>query len=257
MVCGGQHGHLAVRGGDTLPDSGFVAGPSFWYNFKTNADGSRTAIPLTAAGKAQIGNETNRTLRSWLTASRDDQFLFLGKIPGLEDKTIYVRYGSLGGNTYGPFGARGEEKVSGINGQANVQFLVNTPSGVRFGPRWMGWLVSDLSANVLWKMRMGTGFFWTPPTGGRKIGHGPTDTVADLGVEKTFNAKGRVRPAFFLEVRNLFNDRVDRDQGTDYIVWGLQMSRPTNSDFQNYGDLGDRDYFNAPRQTKLGVRFTF
>ncbi|MSS72349.1 MAG: hypothetical protein EXS64_12785 [Candidatus Latescibacteria bacterium] len=248
---------LSQFGGDTLPDSGFVAGPGFWYDFKNNADGSRTAIALTAAEKAQIGNEANRVVRSWRTTYPDDPYQFFGKVPELQDKPIYIRYGSLGGNTYGPFGARGEEKVSGINGQANVQFLVNTPSGVRFGPRWMSWLVSDLSANVLWKMRMGTRFFWTPPTGGRKIGHGPTDTVADLGMEKTFNAGGRIKPAFFLEVRNVFNDRIDLDQGTDYVVWGLQAARPTDNDFVQYGDFGDRAYFNAPRQTKLGIRLTF
>ena len=253
----GSMGISQFGGGDLLPDSLFVAGPNFWYNYRVGADGTRIPIPLTAAEKAQIGNDAQRVVRSWTTSYANDPYLFFGKVDELRDKTIYVRYGSLGGNTYGPFGARGEEKVGGINGQANVQFLVNTPSGVRFGPRWMSWLVSDLSANILWKMRMGTRFFWTPPAGGRRIGYGPTDTVADLGLEKTFNAKGRVKPAFFVEVRNLFNDRVDMDQGTDYTVWGLQMARPTDTDFVNYGDFGDRGYFNAPRQTKLGMRLTF
>ncbi len=50
----------------------------------------------------------------------------------------------------------------------------------------------------------------------RKLSRGPIDAVSDLSVEKVFNAKGRVRPSFFIEVRNLFNDKIDTHGTTDY-----------------------------------------
>jgi hypothetical protein len=121
----------------------------------------------------------------------------------------------------------------------------------------MGWLVSDLNANVLWRMRTGRRFNWTPPEGQLRRERGPIDSAVDLSVEKVFNAKGRVNPSFFVEVRNLFNDRSDPDSGPDYVRWGLQTPRPDDANFLKYGDPTEANYVYPPRQVNLGVRVTF
>ena len=76
-------------------------------------------------------------------------------------------------------------------------------------------------------------------------------------MEKTFNSGGQVRPSFFIEIRNVFNDKSDTGGRQNYMRWGLQMAPPDNSDFLNYGDFGDRGYFRAPRRTNLGFRVVF
>ena len=150
------------------------------------------------------------------------------------------------------------EKSGGIMGQMRVQVVLATPGDVRFGPRFLGWLASNVNANMLWKMRAGQRFNWTPPEPAIRLrGRGPIDAVTDLSVEKVFNPKGRVRPSFFLEVRNLFNTQKDTGSGTNYMRWGLQMAAPNDADYLTYGDMGDRGYRRAPRETNMGFRVVF
>ena len=118
-------------------------------------------------------------------------------------------------------------------------------------------MASDLSANMLWKLRTGGRVRWTPPGQERRIDHNSIDATTDLSVEKVFNAKGRVRPSLFVEVRNLFEDKIDTANGTDYMRWGLMMARPDNADYLNYGDFRDRSYYARPRQTNIGLRVIF
>ena len=248
---------LTQYGASTVGDSMFAISNEFWYDFRANADGSTTAIPVSADEKPDLGHIADNYIRSWINTYTADRFNMFGKIPQLKDKAVWIRYNALGGNRYGPMGAWAAEKTGGILGQANVQFVLNTPSDINMGARWLGWLVSDLNANLLWKLRTGQRFTWTPPRGERLRGRGPVNTVTDMSLEKVFNAKSRLRPTFFIEVRNLFNTQTDTGGGTDYARWGLQMARPDNSDYLEYGDLGDRSYYNAPRKTNLGLRLTF
>ena len=135
--------------------------------------------------------------------------------------------------------------------------MLSTPSSVNLGPRWMGWALSDLNANVLWKVRTGNGFWYTPPGAPRHMERGPMDTRTDLSVEKMFNSRGRVRTSLFVEVRNLFNQADDSDRNNDYQRWGLQTSRPDNADFLLYGESQYSEYVQRPRETNLGLRISF
>jgi hypothetical protein len=248
---------LSQYGASVLPDSNFVRGSSFWYDFTYGADGAGIAIPLTEKEKEEFSQSANNSVRSLLNSRRDNPQRFYGKMPEFEDDAIFIDYRSLGGNRYGPMGAWAGQKSGWILAQANVQFVMNTPSDVRFGPRWMSWMASDLSANMLWKMRSGGRVRWTPPGQERRVDHRSIDATTDLSVEKVFNAKGRVRPALFVEVRNLFEDKIDTANNTDYMRWGLMMARPDNADFIQYGDFRDRSYFKRPRQTNIGLRVIF
>ncbi len=258
---------ISNHGAHIIADSNFVVSPNFWYDFTYGADGSATPVPLTAQEKVEFGGENNRYIQGLRDAATENLYLYFG---GYDDATlnnlgINVRYNSYGGRWYGPFGIRGEPVVGGVIGQASVQFVLNTPSNVNFGGRFLSWLVSDLSATTLWTMRSGANVNWQPPEGGgAKITKGPIESATDLSVEKVFNAKGRLKPALFVEIRNVFNDKIDINPissrgttGTDYMLWGLDMARPDNPDFLNYGDFGDRGYFGTPRQTNMGLRLTF
>ena len=238
-----------------FPDSNLVVSGEFWYDFRPNPDGSRTAIPLSDAQKYEIGTEANREIRYRINYARNLAWMQFGKMTELQDKAIYASY--LTSHLWGFTGAVDGEKIGGILSQANVQVVLNTPSDVRLGSRWMGWLARNLSVNVLWRMRSGRLFTWTTPEEAELKARGPVDTVTDLSVEKVFNAKDRVRPSFFVEVRNLFNDRIDTDVGKDYVRWGLQMPYPDNSAYLKYGDEGGRRYFSSPRRTNLGFRVVF
>jgi hypothetical protein len=241
------------------PDSAFVVSPEFWYKFKPMPDGSQVAVALTEAEKKEFGRQAENTVRGSQRNFEDVARTHYGKIPEFADKAVYMKYMSLGGFNRGPLAPLGEERVGGRLGQANAQFVLHTPPDIRFGPRWMNWLASDLNANLLWRLRTGIRFKWTPPgRGDALITRGPVETVTDLGVEKVFNSKGRVRPSFFVEVRNLFDQKTDiTNPGAKYMQWGQLMPDPDNKDFVTYGDMGDRDFAHAPRQTNLGIRVSF
>ena len=238
------------------PDSTFVRSANFWYDFRYLEDGTAIAIPLTVKERQEFSHSAEAGIRSRMNQMRDNPWRSFGKIPELSHAAIYIGYGSLGGSVYGPMAPGAREKAT-VLGQANVQFVLNTPPDLDLGPRFLSWLVSDLSANVLWKMRTGERINWTTPGFERRRSRGPVRATTDLSLGKVFSRKGRVRPSLFLEVRNLFNDKIDATSGTDYMRWGLQMGRPNSKDYVDYGDMDDRSYYDSPRQTSLGIRVLF
>ena len=241
------------------PDSNFVASAEYWRFTDVASDGSRVPVVMTQSDIEKIGRSQENVARSFERRYANDDLWFFGQMPEVQDLdvTAYRRMNSRGGVRYGPmrnYGAVGASRTS----QANLQFVVNTPPDVKFGPSFLSWLVSDLNANLLWRLRSGSRVNWTPPgSPNRRTDRGPVDASTDFSMEKTFNSGGRVRPSFFIEIRNVFNDKSDTGGGQNYMRWGLQMAPPDNSDFINYGDFGDRSYFRAPRRTNLGFRVVF
>ena len=241
----------------TFADSNFVSGPDYFEAWQPNPDGSRSPVAMSQEDIEKTGRSNNQRARAWSAQYENDHLTYFGKHAELKDEAFYRALLPWPGNpvmvAYGSTGAR-------LDSQTNLQFILNTPSDVRFGPRFLGWLASDLNANMLWKLRSGDRARWVPPGStfqGRRLDRGAVDAATDLSAEKVFNAKGRVRPSFFIEVRNLFNDKIDRSGGANYMRWGLQMAPPDNKDFKQYGDTGDRSYYRAPRQTNLGIRVVF
>ena len=168
------------------------------------------------------------------------------------------------------------EKVRGVRSQASLQFVLRTPSAFAFGPTWIGYLVSNVQASLLWTMRSGESYNWSNPGIGSLAvsrARGPIATITDLSVEKVLNARGRFRPSAFLEIRNLFNQMDDTDSGEDYMRWGLQMSPPDSPVYQKYGDetivtemprirdykkiAGGHRFAHPPRRWSVGVRVVF
>ncbi len=268
---------LGQAGQRLYPGVSFITSPEFWYAFTPNADGSETPVPLTEAEKVEFSADAARVVRSavdpdrFLTQSwpkneapapNGRDFWYVGRFGDVGDREFYTDYRNHAGTARGPLGGRGGEKVGGRIGQANVQFVLNTPSNVQLGPRVTSWLVSDLQANMLWRLRTGRRFTWRPTGGQQKVGKGPINTRVDLSVEKTFNTKGRVRPSFFVEARNLFNQADDEDnatnsRGVNYMRFGLTDPNPDDKNLLNYGDLTEASKVYEPRQTHFGIRVIF
>ncbi|MDP6775352.1 MAG: hypothetical protein QGI83_01145 [Candidatus Latescibacteria bacterium] len=246
-------------------DSIFVAGPEFWYDFRPNPDGSETPLPLTEIEKADLCSQANQEIRSRVASYGKHRDWSFGKAPQLADKGIYIEYRWP---TDKFRGVMQNEQVSGILGQANAQLVLITPPDVGMGARWVDWLASDLKVNLLWRLRTGVAFRWTPPGGRALRRRGPVNTVTDLSVEKGFITAGRFRTSLFAEIRNLFGDRICSDAGDEgYMRWGLQMRPPDSPDFLEYGEeyiasdlrstTGGHRFFQAPRQWNVGVRVVF
>ncbi len=268
---------LGQAGQNVYPGVDYVTSPEFWYDFKPNADGSETPVPLTEAEKAEFSAIAAKDIRSNIGPDRFSNdgwpenpppspngraFWYVGQLGDVGDREIYTLFRDHAGTARGPLGNRGGEKVGGRNGQGNVQFVLDTPGDVRFGPRVMSWLISDLQANMLWRIRTGRRFTWTPPGGQRTVGKGPINTRVDLSVEKVFNTNGRVRPSFFVEVYNLFDQADDEDNatnrnGVDYIRFGLTDPRPNDGNLLKYGDLTEASKVYEPRQANFGIRVIF
>jgi outer membrane receptor protein involved in Fe transport len=134
-----------------------------------------------------------------------------------------------------------------------------SPEQWDLGPKWFGWLLSDLHGNLVYTLQTGNVHWYQPPRGARVLRDGPMRTNTDLSVEKRFIA-GRLQPAVFVEISNLFNqeDVKSNYNGTRYTLYGLEVPEPTDETYQQYGDVDDwRRYAGRPREVDIGVRLTF
>ena len=240
------------------PDSNFVASGEYWRYRDNGTDGKFVPRALTPEQIVSWGRSQMNVVRNYTVTYENNPLWFVGWAPDFEPGYgVWRRMNSRGGTNYGiqrRYGYIGRSRTM----QANAQFVLNTPSNLTAGGRFLGWLVSDLNANMLWKLRSGGTVNWAPPgSATQRRDRGPIDAMTDLSVEKTFNSKGRVRTSLFVEIRNVFADKQDTGGGANYMRYGLQMSPPDNTTFLKYGDTGDRSYYGSPRRTDLGVRVIF
>jgi len=102
---------------------------------------------------------------------------------------------------------------------------------------------------------------------------GPMDTKTNLSIEKRFKTAG-TEATIFLNVANLFNQRdpaseyfwrgpwFDRHkQGPQSELWylyGMDMPKPTDSDYKNFGDTKEfHRWAGRPREISAGLQIGF
>ena len=240
-----------------LPDSTYVASGNYWLNFDIDpATGAEIPRKLTTKEMQDIGKLANDRIygTGQRTAVRGGQGyytpnLFGGELvtPVQQDPVNQPGLWIYNINLGSPPGPKGGDRRN----QGSVQFLLATPG--KFGP-----VLGDIRMNVVYKLVGGTAYTFVPPGQPGRQQQGPSYSVADIGFEKAFGSSRKVVPVFFLEVTNLFNDQQAASSGNDYARWGLQLPRPDDKDFINYGDPAGRTrFFAAPRQMYLGFRVGF
>ncbi len=250
-------------------DSLYVAGGYWTWDFIIDpATGARTPRPLTPAEIAQYGRTANNLIRSYKAnydlwskggTGSGRPWDLAGKFTGVEgDKGLYLfsdSDGTRGFNIWETVKPR-DRRHSG-----KVQIVAMTPVDMQADPKWVGWLMSDIHINVLYRVQSGITFGYVPPTGGtRQFRSGPIDSRFDIEAQKTFHSKGRWRPAFFVSVYNLFDQKnlARFENEVDWVQWGLETVRPNNPDLITYGDVNDQArYTGTPRKVELGLRVNF
>ncbi|OGG46165.1 MAG: hypothetical protein A3F84_26155 [Candidatus Handelsmanbacteria bacterium RIFCSPLOWO2_12_FULL_64_10] len=251
------------------PDSLYIASGSWTWDWTIDpATGARTPKALTAAEIAQYGKIANDRIRSnklqydlWSKGGTGAgrPWDLAGKIEGTEgSKGLYFFSDSDG--TRG-FNIWETVKPKDRRHSGKVQIVITTPVEIQTKPRLVGWLMSDVNVNVIYRLQSGITFGYVPPTSGlRQFRSGPIDSRFDLEFQKTFNSKGQARPSFFVSVYNLFNQKnINRfENASDWVQWGVETVRPNNPDLLTYGDINDNQrYTSTPRKVELGLRLSF
>jgi hypothetical protein len=142
----------------------------------------------------------------------------------------------------------------------SASMIVSLPDNFKFGPAFLGNLLSNLRMTLITRLETGTLFGYQPPQGGERTWREVAmDSRTDLAMEKTFNPKGRVQPTVFIDVRNLFSqkDRTSPTSASDYTYYGIEGPRLDDANYAKYGDFRDRFYAHTPRLVQVGVRMAW
>ena len=244
----------------TFADGQSVFVPDLWVDFDPSPSGREIPRKMTDADIAKYGAGAQSLLNGNIGSRK--KYAELG--PGFWDGFFPLS---------GPLGARGvyistggyiagalDPKPGEHRSFGSLTLLMSMPDQFKFGPGFMGNLLSNLRATLINKIETGSLFMYTPPQGGSPSWRERMmDSRTDLAVEKTFLPKGRFQPTFFVDVRNLFNqkDRTGPPNSTDYTYWGLENPRPDDTNYVKYGDVNDRNFAAFPRRWNMGMRFNW
>jgi hypothetical protein len=251
---GGSSPHYGKYEGNwyVYPDSNYIASGRYWLNWKVEADGSETPVPLTEAEIRTLGAQANAIVRAWRAQTGQPASTGYYSEPRLINKAgIWV--------TASGYGAEPAPKNYDRRNQLSVQFFYATPPG--YGPRIGGARpFGGLRASAVYRLLGGRPFQYYPPRGQYEWKVEPPISRTDLHVEKDFGGVGGVRPALFLEVSNLFNERNSTARYSDfsYVQYGLKEPAPDDPDYLKYGDVGEWSRYNYnPRRIDVGLTVKF
>ncbi|MBN1350061.1 TonB-dependent receptor [candidate division KSB1 bacterium] len=219
-----------------VPDSEFVMAGNFWTTYK--ADSTGREVPQSTFAFLQIRNavSANNFLDSLRALGMDMQ--------QLEDTHIWsVEF----------YGSSPEEPKPGkdIRSIGKAQVYVSTPG--KFGP--LG-ILGDINLNLIYRLSTGAPFLYSPLGEKAEWRHAPLYYRFDLTFDKTFGNFHGIKPTFFLDIRNLFNQKLVTTTSSDYIRWGLHQPRPDNEEFLKYGDYTQHSYAGSPRYVRMGLRLS-
>lgn len=236
----------------TYPDSNYVASGKYWINFKVEADGSETPVPLTSDQIKVLGAKANQIVREW--GAKAGQSAGLGYYTPqkkINDAGIWVTTSGYGYTT--------EPLYHDRRNQLSVQFLYATPSN--YGPRVGGvHPFGGLKVSSIHRLLGGLPFEFYPLKGPREWKQEPPVLRTDLHAEKDFGKVGGIQATLFLEVTNLFNEKNSTSRYTDftYIQYGLKEMAPDDPDYLKYGDINNWNrYYYDPRLVEIGLMFRF
>ncbi len=231
------------------PDSTWVAAGNYWYKYEV-VNGEEVPVPLTEAEIRDIGHNAQERIRGFLEAE-DERIL----IPVKDEPGFWGLYNPNGGSLSdetGPFFG------SDIRAFGSLQAFYQTPSD--WGPKvGRAGLLGNIQFNLIYHIRGGNPFVYSPPEGGSEIRHRPIRTWTDFNAQKTFRELGGrgLNLTLFVETFNIFGQK-DRNAGNfDYVQYGLRKPRPNDPNYKLYGDPRDRSFWGRPRDVHLGLRVRF
>lgn len=217
-------------------DSSFVAGGNYWTRYKVDSTGKEYPSSLIGFLLPGLGRDANDFLEFW-----EEQGLIWEQVD-----TTHI----WGADFYG---SAPEEPKPGmdIRSTGKAQLYITTPKN--FGPFGM---LGEINLNLIYRMSTGGPFLYSPPGKQAEWRHSPLYYRIDLSFDKTFGSFYGVKPTFFVDIRNLFNQKLIGSNSDDYIRWGLHTPRPDNEEYLKYGDFSQHSYSGAPRYVRMGLRFS-
>ena len=234
-----------------IPDANFIASEHYWYQYAAQADGSETPVPLTPAEVVSLGEAADGILAHW----RDD----MAGTPYAEGYYSDPRQvNSAGLWVVGTsVGSEGAPRLHGRRNQLSLQFFYATP--MDYGPR-LGRIhpFGGLKMSTVYRVFSGNPFEYTPPDGPSEWQFESPSMRTDLHLQKDFPKLGGIRPALFVEVTNLFNEKNDEENDFQFVQYGMKGSTPDSPDYLNYGDTGEWSRYRwDPRLIQVGLTLSF
>jgi hypothetical protein len=240
------------------PDSAYIMNPDQYYDWEWNGTEyarkdftEQERITAAAVAGSQWRGRANAMTDSYENVVFE--FMDVQKAydaPANMNGVWQPTYG--GGNLYN---AKGTDQRT----QASASFYFDSP--MDFGPSLRDWhFVGGLRANMVWRIQSGGPVSYTPPGKQPEIRHKPIRTWTDLSVEKTLVESGHRNAIFYVEVFNLFNqqDSPVPNNYPDYARWGLNVPRPDDATYLQYGDYNELTrYYGKPRELGVGMRVNF
>jgi hypothetical protein len=244
------------------PDSSWVASDDTYYDWQWDkATSTYVKKFFSAADKARLGNIANNLLRT--SAYYPNQYQDAMETNWFQPMNAQANYKAppgivaswqpaYGGTLYAP---KGVDRRT----MANMQFYFQSPRD--FGPGVRGFNpIGDMRANLVYRVQSGVAVSYTPPGKQSEYRYKPLEATVDLQMEKTLVSKGSQDIVFYVEVFNLFNQRNSSIPYNypDYVQWGLNLPRPDDTNYQQYGDYNELfRYIGSPRTINLGARLNF
>jgi len=239
--------------------------PQFWVEFDYAPNGKEIPRLMDTAAIQKYGNLGSNQVRSYLmsygsAADNRREIFGTGISDGLRPAegpagAAGVQIYTAGYSTFFPSPQSGDRRNFG-----SMSLLVSLPDNFKFGPPVLGNLLSNMRMTLITRLETGSTFSYAPVQGGSSYYRSlPMDSRTDLAMEKTFNSKGRLQPTIFLDIRNLFNqkDRNSPTNASDWTYYGIDLPRPTDTNYATYGDPRDRTYAGTPRQVQMGLRMNW
>lgn len=220
-----------------VPDSNFVANGNFWMKYEPDREtGKEVPAPLFSFYKILQGIKANQFIDSLRTLGMD--------VKRLENTDIYyVEF----------YGSAPEEPkpARDIRSTLKAQIYLSTPKG--FGPKG---ILGSINGSIIYRQATGGPFLYSPPGRKEEWRHAPLYYRIDLTIDKELPSFYGIRPRFYVDIRNLFNQKLVRTTSSDYIRWGLNKPRPDNEEFIKYGDYTQHSYAGSPRYIRMGIRLS-
>jgi len=219
-----------------VPDSSFIANGNFWTSYKVDSTGKETPSDLFSFYKIIYPKNANTFLDSLRTLGLNPQPL-----------------GNTGIWYFDFYGSSPEEPKPGldIRSMGKAQLYINTPHN--FGP--FG-ILGGINLSLIYRQATGAPYLYSPLGEKAYWRHAPLYYRFDLTFDKTFGNFYGIRPTFFIDIRNLFNQKLVTSTSSDYIRWGLSKPRPDNEEFLKYGDYTQHSYAGSPRYIRMGLRLS-
>ena len=127
-----------------------------------------------------------------------------------------------------------------------AQFLFSAPAD--YGIK----ALAGFRATMVYRVQTGTPWQYTPPSGPPQRRNQPLQTQTDVNFEKDFRFGKSGVATGFIEVRNLWNQKDELFQSSNYVLYALSLPEPGDANFEKYGDYKDLTRYRHGQRTTDG-----